>query len=91
MGEADIISVTRDAIMVLLVVSAPLLLLAMGVGLVISFVQALTQIQEATISFVPKILVMFLAMMLLLPFMAHQLVDFSTRLQPRIIGTASAD
>lgn len=90
MNETDIINVTRDAIVVLLIVSAPLLLIAMAVGLVISFIQALTQIQEATISFVPKILVIFASMILLLPFMVHQMTDFADRLQPMIIGTAQS-
>jgi len=89
MTEADIISITRDAITVLLIVSAPLLVIAMLVGLIISFIQALTQIQEATISFVPKILIMFVALMFLLPFMTHQLTDFGNRLQPLIIGAAN--
>lgn len=86
MSEADIIQITRDAIMVLLIVSAPLLLIAMGVGLVISMVQALTQIQESTIAFVPKIMIMFVSMIFLLPFMTHQLVDFGNRLPELIVS-----
>ncbi len=86
MTEADIIQITRDAILVLLIVSAPLLLIAMGVGLAISMVQALTQIQESTIAFVPKIMIMFVSLIFLLPFMTHQLVDFGNRLPALIIG-----
>ena len=91
MGESEVIGVTRDAIMVLMIVSSPLLLIGMGVGVLISFFQALTQIQEATIAFVPKILIMFVAMIFLMPFMAHQLMDFTNRLQPLIIQAGTAD
>lgn len=91
MTEADIIALTREAIWVLLIVSAPLLIIAMTVGLAISFVQALTQIQEATISFVPKILILFVAMIVLLPFMTRQLIDFGQSLQPRIIAVGQAE
>lgn len=85
MSEADIIQITRDAIVVLLLVSAPLLLIGMGVGLVISLVQALTQIQESTIAFVPKIMVMFVSLIFLLPFMTQKLLDFGHRLPGLIV------
>lgn len=90
MTEADIIQITRDAIMLLLIVSSPLLIIAMLVGFSISLVQALTQIQEATIAFVPKIIIMFVSLMFLLPFMTQKMIDFGNRLQPMIveIGTA---
>jgi flagellar biosynthesis protein FliQ len=91
MTDADIIALTREAIWVLLIVSAPLLIIAMAVGLAISFVQALTQIQEATISFVPKILILFVAMIVLLPFMTQRLVDFGQSLQPRIIAVGQSE
>lgn len=90
MTEADIIQITRDAIMLLLVVSSPLLIIAMLVGFSISLVQALTQIQEATIAFVPKIIVMFLALMFLLPFMTRKMVDFGEGIGPRIVQIGSA-
>jgi flagellar biosynthetic protein FliQ len=87
MTETDIIQITQEAIVVLLIISSPLLLIGMGVGLVISLVQALTQIQESTIAFVPKIIVMFGALVFLLPWMTTKLLDFGLRLQPLIIGT----
>ena len=89
MNETDIIEITRQAIWVLLIVSAPLMLVGMAVGLAISLVQALTQIQEATISFVPKILIMFLALIFLLPFMTGQLITFGDTLRPLIINSGS--
>lgn len=91
MTEADIIQITRDAILLLLIVSSPLLLIAMGVGFAISLVQALTQIQEATISFVPKIIIMFLSLVFLLPFMTRQLVDFGNKLEPMIIEVGQSN
>lgn len=86
MTEADIIQVTREAIWVLLIISAPMLGIAMLVGFIISLVQALTQIQESTIAFVPKILVMFGSLIFLLPFMTQRLIEFTNQLQPLIIG-----
>ncbi len=89
MTEADIIQITREAIWVLLVISAPILGIAMLVGFLISLVQALTQIQESTIAFVPKILIMFGSLIFLLPFMTQRLIDFSNELQPLIIGAGN--
>jgi flagellar biosynthesis protein FliQ len=67
--EAEaVIEVGRQAIFVLIKVSAPILLVALGIGLLISLFQALTQMQEATLSFVPKILSIFFALALLLPY-----------------------
>ncbi len=89
MTEADIIDVTQRAIVLLLVVSSPLLIIAMLVGLAISLVQALTQIQESTIAFVPKIIIMFASLIFLLPFMTHQLVDYGQKLEPMIIAVGN--
>ncbi len=63
----------RDAIETLLLVSTPLMLVGLVVGIAISLLQALTQIQESTLVFVPKILAIFVAMLLVLPFMADRL------------------
>ncbi len=90
MTEADIIQITRDAIWLLLVVCSPLLIIAMVVGFVISLIQALTQIQEATIAFVPKIIIMFLSLMFLLPFMTQKMIDFGNRLSPMIIQVGAS-
>jgi len=62
--------VARDAIVTLIIVASPLMLVGLGVGVIISLLQALTQIQESTLVFVPKILAIFLAMLIVLPFMA---------------------
>jgi flagellar biosynthetic protein FliQ len=77
MTEAEAVDLGRQALMVTLIVSAPILLVGMVVGLVISILQAVTQVQEQTLSFVPKIIAMALAVMLLLPWIARQLTEFS--------------
>ena len=86
MTGPETLDVARDAIFTLIVVSAPVMLVGLVVGLAISLVQALTQIQEMTISFVPKILAIFVAMLLALPFMADALQGHMTRMAARIAG-----
>ncbi len=78
--------VARDAIITLVIVSAPLMLVGLAVGVAISLFQALTQIQEMTLVFVPKILAMFVAMLIALPFMADALQGHMTRIAARIMG-----
>jgi flagellar biosynthetic protein FliQ len=65
-------------------VAAPLMIVALAVGLVVSLLQALTQIQEQTLIYVPKILAVFAAMMLMLPFMSDALAGYMTRIAARI-------
>ena len=77
--------VARDAILTLVLVSAPLMLIGLIVGVAISRLQALTQIQEMTLVFVPKILAIFVGMLVALPFMADTLQGYMTRLAARII------
>ncbi len=73
MTGPEVLDVARDSIETLLLVSAPLMLVGLVVGVAISLLQALTQIQESTLVFVPKILAIFVAMLLVLPFMADAL------------------
>ena len=73
MTGPEVLDVGRDTIETLLLVSAPLMLVGLVVGVVISLFQALTQIQETTLVFVPKILAIFLALLVALPFMADAL------------------
>jgi flagellar biosynthetic protein FliQ len=86
MTSADALSIARDAIIVALKLGAPAMLLALGVGLVISFIQALTQIQEMTLTFVPKMIVILLSLLLFLPFMLSTLSSFTESLMGRIIS-----
>jgi flagellar biosynthetic protein FliQ len=86
MNAVDAIAVGREAVWVMLKISSPILALALLVGLLISLFQALTQIQEMTLSFVPKIVVIFLALIALLPFMLTTLTDFTHHLMDRIVA-----
>jgi len=74
---------------VLVLVSAPLLLTALGVGLLVSIFQAATQINEMTLSFIPKLLAMFVVIILAGPWMLSTLVDYTRQLFssiPQVIG-----
>ena len=84
MNASDVFGIGNQAIMVALEIGAPVMLLALGVGLVISILQALTQIQEMTLTFVPKILVIFVSLLVLMPFMLSTLVEFTQSLFTRI-------
>lgn len=72
----DILFLSRDAMLVTLLVSAPMLLSGMLIGLIISVFQSVTQIQEITLSFVPKIVVVMVAFVVFLPWMISTLLDF---------------
>jgi flagellar biosynthetic protein FliQ len=78
--------VAHEALEVTMYVCAPILLTALVVGLVIGMVQAATQIQEMTLSFIPKMIGMGLAVLVTGPWMLHLLVDFTERLYERIPG-----
>lgn len=86
MNSVDFIEVSREGLIVMLKIGAPVMLVALMVGLSISLVQALTQIQEMTLAFVPKILVIFVSLLLFLPFMMTTLTTFSHRLFDRIVS-----
>ena len=88
MTGPDILDIARDAIYTLVIVSAPLMLVGLIVGVVISLFQALTQIQEMTLVFVPKILAMFITLLLALPFMADAMHGHMVRIAARIVGGA---
>ena len=79
MTYATALSLGREAILVALLVTAPALLLGLVTGLIISVFQAVTQIQEPTLAFIPKIIVVALAIMLFGPFMLALLTDFMSR------------
>lgn len=85
MESVDAIDLARDAIFVLLKVAGPVMLIALTVGLTIALFQALTQIQEITLTFVPKILAIFLSLLALLPYMGSVLGAFMDKIAQRII------
>jgi flagellar biosynthetic protein FliQ len=86
MSGPEVLDIARDAILTLVLVAAPLMLVGLAVGVIVSLFQALTQIQEMTLVFVPKILVMFVTMLVALPFMADALHAHVMRLAARIVG-----
>jgi len=86
MTGPDILDIARDSIYTLVIVSSPLMLVGLIVGVAISLLQALTQIQEMTLVFVPKILAMFIALLIALPFMADARQAHMMRLAARIVG-----
>ncbi|MBI1954561.1 MAG: flagellar biosynthesis protein FliQ [Proteobacteria bacterium] len=75
-----VVDILREGIYVLLKISAPLLLVCLIIGVLISIFQALTQIQESTLSFVPKMIALFICLLLVLPFMAETLIRYTEQL-----------
>ena len=86
MNSLDFIEISREGLIVMLKLGAPIMLIALITGLSISLVQALTQIQEMTLAFVPKSLVIFVSLLMFMPFMMSTLTNFSQRLFDRIIS-----
>jgi flagellar biosynthetic protein FliQ len=67
----------RDTLLLALTISAPMLVIGLTVGILVSLLQAVTQIQEQTLSFIPKILAMVVAAITLMPWMSHQLMVYA--------------
>lgn len=86
MTGADVLDIARDAIWTVLLLSAPMMVVALVVGVAISLLQALTQIQEMTLAFIPKILAMFVTLLLSLPFMGDVLQSYMARIAERIVS-----
>lgn len=86
MNGADVLDIAQEAIWVLIKVSGPVMVVALLVGLTIALFQALTQIQEITLTFVPKIIAIFVSLFLFLPFMAQTLADFMAFIAERIVN-----
>ncbi len=86
MNEAQILDVARDAVLTMITIAGPILMVGMAIGLVIALFQTLTQIQEMTLVFVPKIMVVFVAVLLLLPWMVREISAFTERLMDIVIS-----
>ena len=86
MTGPEVLDVAREAIYTLVIVSAPVMLVGLVVGVAISLLQARTQIQEMTLAFVPKILAIFVSLLIALPFMAEKLNAEMLRIAARIIS-----
>jgi flagellar biosynthetic protein FliQ len=71
---------TRNAVALTLMLGAPIMLMAVVVGLAISILQAVTQLQDQTLSFVPKIIAMALAGLAILPWMMHRMVEYASEI-----------
>lgn len=84
MNEVDALKIVQDAIWAVIVGAGPAVGAATAVGIVIALIQALTQIQEATLTFVPKILAVFAALLLLAPVAAAQLMSFTEQVYAHI-------
>jgi flagellar biosynthetic protein FliQ len=87
MDPVEVVDIGRSAIWVLLKTAAPVMLIALGVGLVVSLFQALTQMQEMTLAFVPKILAIFIALVALAPYMIGELTGFMDQIAQRIAAS----
>ncbi|GIX07180.1 MAG: flagellar biosynthesis protein FliQ [Candidatus Poribacteria bacterium] len=79
MNEQVVIDLVREMIWVTALISAPVLLTALVVGLAISILQAITQIHEMTLTFIPKIVTISLVLVLLLPWVLHTLVSYGVK------------
>ncbi|AEH23413.1 flagellar biosynthetic protein FliQ [Thermodesulfobacterium geofontis OPF15] len=80
MTDTTVLNLAKEAVILSLILSGPLLLTALVVGLIISILQAVTQIQEMTLTFVPKILAMVLVFILTLPWTLKKLITFTENL-----------
>jgi flagellar biosynthetic protein FliQ len=84
--ETDVLDVSRQTFFVILQVGGPVMAAGLAIGLVVAVLQTLTSIQEMTLTFVPKIIVIFGAILLFMPFMITALIDFTHSLFDRIVA-----
>ena len=84
MNEVAVIEVGAEALLIILKVAGPIMMTGLVIGLIIALFQALTSIQEMTLTFVPKIIAIFLSIAVFLPFMITQVIDFGRQLFDRI-------
>lgn len=80
MSQEMIIDISMEAIKVVLMISAPILLLGLLVGLIVSIIQATTQIQEQSLSFIPKLIAVALALLVFGPWMMNMMYDFTIKI-----------
>ncbi|MFZ5644571.1 MAG: flagellar biosynthesis protein FliQ [Bacillota bacterium] len=84
MTDSFVLQIVRDALFIVLIISVPILGVGMAVGLIISILQAATQIQEQSLSFVPKLLVVLLTLAVLAPWIINVMIGFTTDLYSKI-------
>lgn len=86
MNQTELIDITREAILLTMKIGAPVMIIGLIVGVAIALVQALTQIQEMTLVFVPKILTIFLSIFVLFPAFIATMGDFMKEIADHIIS-----
>lgn len=84
MTPDQVADAAREAVFALLLIGAPAMLMALAVGLIIALIQALTSIQEVTITFVPKIILVFVTLLLTIPFMASEMQQLTENMFARM-------
>ncbi len=86
MNQADVLEVSRLTFFVILKAGGPIMAAGLVIGLIIAVFQTLTSIQEMTLTFVPKIIIIFAAVIVFMPFMMTSVLEFSNTLFDMIIG-----
>lgn len=86
MTGGEVLDIGAEAIWTMLAMAAPVMLIGLAVGVIIALFQALTQVQEMTLVFVPKIIAIFLALLIFLPLMGALLSNFMTTIADRIVA-----
>ncbi|MDO8289014.1 MAG: flagellar biosynthesis protein FliQ [Parvibaculum sp.] len=86
MTGAEIVDLARQSIWVMLQIAAPMMIVALVVGVAIALLQALTQVQEMTLVFVPKIVAIFLTLLLALPFMGQAMASYMNLIAQKIVA-----
>jgi flagellar biosynthetic protein FliQ len=86
LNEAEVLEFARESVFTMLKVATPIMIVGLIVGLAISLFQALTSIQEMTLTFVPKILIVFTSLLVLLPYMFDIMQNFMESVAGRIVG-----
>ena len=86
MNEIAVLEVGRESLIIILKTAGPIMLSGLAIGLAIALFQALTSIQELTLTFVPKILVIFIAIIFFLPYMMTTVTEFAMSLFARIVA-----
>ena len=86
MTGPDVLDVARLALTTLITTSLPILMVALVVGLAIALFQTITQLQEMTLTFVPKIIAVFISLLMLFPFMGRNLSDLMQQIADRIVA-----
>ena len=86
MDQADVLEISRLTFIVILKAGGPSMAACLVVGLIIAVFQTLTSIQEMTLTFVPKIIIIFAAVIVFMPFMMTSVIDFTNTLYDKIVG-----